>query len=332
MAIILGIESSCDDTAVAVCQNGQVLSNVVANQHVHAAYGGVVPELASRAHLEHIVPTVDTALKHAGISLTDLDAIAVTQGPGLLGSLVVGFCYAKGLASGLQVPLIGVDHLEAHALSCFADDLKPDYPFLCLTVSGGHSRLTIVHDAANMEVIGKTRDDAAGEAFDKIGKLMGLDYPAGPLIDRLAQGATSKFTFTKADIPNLDFSFSGLKTQVMYFLRDQMRLEPQFMEQNKSIIAASVQRTIIDMLMDKLDAATKSTGLTSIAIVGGVSANSELRNRAKEWSQSHNLELFIPGLAYCTDNGAMVAVAGYEKFKQGTFTSIDASPYARSKN
>ncbi|MEM9023931.1 MAG: tRNA (adenosine(37)-N6)-threonylcarbamoyltransferase complex transferase subunit TsaD, partial [Bacteroidota bacterium] len=275
---VLGIESSCDDTAAAVLQNGKMLANIVAGQAVHAEYGGVVPELASRAHQQHIVPVVDTALKKAGVTLQDLDAIAFTNGPGLLGSLLVGNAFAKGLALGLNIPLIAVNHMQAHVLAHFIEAPQPAFPFLCLTVSGGHTQIVRITDHLTMEVLGSTIDDAAGEAFDKIGKILGLPYPAGPHIDRLAkEGNPNAFTFARPKVDGLDFSFSGLKTSVLYFLRDQLKTNPTFAEDHRNDLCASVQAAIIDTLMHKLKAAAKQTGIHTIAIAGGVSANSGLR-------------------------------------------------------
>jgi len=327
--IILGIESSCDDTAAAISIDGQIVANVVANQDMHAAYGGVVPELASRAHLANFVPSIAEAIRKAGIQKSDIDAIAVTNGPGLMGSLVVGVCGARGLAAGLNVPLIAVNHMDAHIMSCFIDDPKPTFPFLCLTISGGHSQLTIVRSASDMTVIGKTLDDAAGEAFDKIGKLLGLPYPAGPLIDQLAEQGQARFDFTHASIPDYDFSFSGLKTQVMYFLRDSLKKNPDFIEQNKFDIAASVRKIIVDMLMAKLESASNDTGLKTIAIAGGVSANKEVRRRLQMIAEDRDWDIHIPALKYSTDNAAMIATSGYYKFLEGDLSDLSLTPFAR---
>ena len=327
--IILGIESSCDDTAAAVCVDGKVVSNVVVTQEVHAQYGGVVPELASRAHLANIVPGIKSAVSQAGISLTDVSAIAVTQGPGLLGSLGVGACAAKGLAAALDVPLIGVNHMDAHIMSCFIEPPLPTFPFLCLTISGGHSQLTVVRAVDDMEVIGRTRDDAAGEAFDKIGKLIGLPYPAGPHIDRLAELGEPKFHFTRSDMSGYDFTFSGLKTQVMYFVRDEMKKNDSFVEDQKNDIAASVREAIVDMLMAKLSSAATDTGIKQIAIAGGVSANALVRRRMSELALENNWQVHIPSIAYCTDNAAMIAVTGYYKYLAGQTTNLSMTPFAR---
>ena len=329
-SIILGIESSCDDTAAAVCIDGKIVSNVVSTQDLHAAYGGVVPELASRAHLSNIIPVVTMALSEAGVKRGDLDAIAVTQGPGLLGSLIVGLCAAKGMAASLDIPLISVDHMQAHVMSCFIEEPVPTLPFLCLTISGGHTQLTVVNDLFDMQVIGKTLDDAAGEAFDKIGKLMGLPYPAGPHIDQLAEKGAVRYSFSHADVPDFNFSFSGLKTQVMYFLRDQSKRSPDFISVNATHIAASVRQVIVDMLMNKLEAAARQTGIDQIGIAGGVSANRLVRKQVADLANKNNWQVFIPSMPYCTDNAAMIAKAGYYKFQNSDFTSLTTSPFARA--
>lgn len=328
---ILGIESSCDDTAAAVYADGQLLSNVIASQDVHAQYGGVVPELASRAHLSHFIPTVHAALSSANKQLADIDGIAVTNGPGLMGSLVVGVCGARGLAAALGVPLIGVNHMQAHIMSTFLVEDAPSFPFLCLTISGGHTQLTVVRSFDDMEIVGKTRDDAAGEAFDKIGKLLGLPYPAGPYMDRLAQEGEAKFSFSEATIPGYDFSFSGLKTQVLYFLRDRMKEDDQFIETNKADIAASVQQSIVGALMKKLIQAADDYSLSSIAVAGGVSANSEVRKQIAEAGQGRGWKVHIPSIAYCTDNAAMIAVTGYHSLQAGVTSDLSLTPYARQK-
>lgn len=335
MAItILGIESSCDDTSAAVIRDGILLSNVIAGQKVHEEYGGVVPELASRAHQQNIVPVVDTAIKRAGISKDDLDAIAFTRGPGLLGSLLVGTSFAKGLALGLNIPIVDVNHLHGHVLSHFIrqqeTDEVPEYPFLCLLISGGNSQIILVRNYNDMEVLGQTIDDAAGEAFDKCAKVMGLPYPGGPHIDRLAAiGDDSRFKFSKPHIPNLDYSFSGLKTSFLYTLRDAKKTDPDFIEKNKADLAASLQRTIIDILLNKLHKATVMTGVKTIAIGGGVSANSGIRKAIADYCEAHKLKAFIPERAFTTDNAAMVAIAGYYKFLDKQFCEYDAVPYAR---
>lgn len=331
---ILGIESSCDDTSAAVIRDGILLSNVIASQSVHEEYGGVVPELASRAHQQNIVPVVDTALRRAGIDKHDLSAIAFTRGPGLLGSLLVGTSFAKGMSLGLRVPIIDVNHLHGHVLSHFvrreADDEVPGYPFLCLLVSGGNSQLILVRNYNDMEVIGRTIDDAAGEAFDKCAKVMGLPYPGGPHIDRLAaEGDPKKFRFAKPHIDGLDYSFSGLKTSFLYTLRDATRLDPDFIEKNKANLAASLQATIIDILLDKLKKAVDRTGVTTVAIGGGVSANSGVRAAVADFCRSRGIRAFIPERAFTTDNAAMVAIAGYYKYLDKQFCSYSETPYAR---
>lgn len=331
---ILGIESSCDDTSAAVIRDGLLLSNVIASQSVHEEYGGVVPELASRAHQQNIVPVVDAAIKRAGISKTDLSAIAFTRGPGLLGSLLVGTSFAKGLSLGLRIPIVDVNHLHGHVLSHFVrrapEDVVPEFPFLCLLISGGNSQLIMVHAADNMEILGQTIDDAAGEAFDKCAKVMGLPYPGGPHIDRLAaQGDASRFKFAKPHIPGLDYSFSGLKTSFLYTLRDSVKADPDFIANNQADLAASLQRTIIDILLDKLDKAVKKTGVKTVAIGGGVSANSGVRQAVADYCTSHGLNAFIPERAFTTDNAAMVAIAGYFKYLKGEFCPYSEAPFAR---
>ncbi len=335
MAItILGIESSCDDTSAAIIRDGLLLSNVIASQSVHEEYGGVVPELASRAHQQNIVPVVDAAIRRAGISKTDLSAIAFTRGPGLLGSLLVGTSFAKGLSLGLRIPIVDVNHLHGHVLSHFVrrkpDDRVPEYPFLCLLISGGNSQLILVKNYNDMEILGQTIDDAAGEAFDKCAKVMGLPYPGGPHIDRLAaEGDPKRFRFAKPHIPDLDYSFSGLKTSFLYTLRDQKRLDPDFIEKNKADLAASLQRTIIEILLDKLDKAVKQTGVSTVAIGGGVSANSGVRAAVADYCEAHGLTAFIPERAFTTDNAAMVAIAGYYKYLDKEFCPYSLAPYAR---
>lgn len=331
---VLGIESSCDDTSAAVIRDGVLLSNVIASQDVHAEYGGVVPELASRAHQQNIVPVVDTALRRAGIDKHDLSAIAFTRGPGLLGSLHVGTSFAKGLSLGLRVPIVDVNHLHGHVLSHFIrreeSDPVPEYPFLCLLVSGGNSQLILVRNYNDMEILGRTIDDAAGEAFDKCAKVMGLPYPGGPHIDRLAaEGDAARFKFAKPHIAGLDYSFSGLKTSFLYTLRDNVRLDPDFVEKNRADLAASLQRTIIDILMDKLDKAVKQTGVRTVAIGGGVSANSGVRDAVSDYCRRRELKAFIPPRLFTTDNAAMVAIAGYYKYIDRIFCRYDQVPYAR---
>lgn len=334
MNYILGIESSCDDTSAAVIGDGLLLSNVIASQSVHEEYGGVVPELASRAHQQNIVPVVDTALRRAGITAADLSAIAFTRGPGLLGSLLVGTSFAKGLSLGLRKPIVSVNHLHGHVLSHFvkrhADDRVPDFPFLCLLISGGNSQIVLVRSYKDMEILGKTIDDAAGEAFDKCAKVMGLPYPGGPHIDRLAaEGDPNRFRFAKPHIAGLDYSFSGLKTSFLYTLRDAVKTDPDFVEKNKADLAASLQRCIIEILIDKLDKAVTMTGVRTVAIGGGVSANSGVRAAVADFCKRRGLEAFIPEHAFTTDNAAMVAIAGYYKWLDGDFCRYDEVPFAR---
>lgn len=335
-AYILGIESSCDDTSAAVLQNTQLLSNIIANQEVHAAFGGVVPELASRAHQQHIIPVINNALEQAGIKASDLSAVAFTRGPGLLGSLLVGTSFAKSFAWSLGIPLIEVDHMQAHILAHFItsgkpEDQVPGFPFLCLTVSGGHTQIVQVNSHFEMFVLGRTIDDAAGEAFDKAAKIMGLPYPGGPLIDKYAKdGNPDAFSFARPNIPGLDFSFSGLKTSFLYFLRDQLKENPDFIEQNKADLSASIQKAIVDALMDKLMKAVKQTGIKTVAVAGGVSANSALRAAFLERQNQGVWKAFIPAFQFTTDNAAMIAVAGYFKFLKAEFASLDVTPYSRT--
>ena len=316
---ILGIESSCDDTSAAVIRDGLLLSNVIASQSVHEEYGGVVPELASRAHQQNIVPVVQSALRRAGVDKSELSAIAFTRGPGLLGSLLVGTSFAKGMSLGLRVPIVDVNHLHGHVLSHFIreqeDDRVPEYPFLTLLISGGNSQLILVRDYNDMEILGATIDDAAGEAFDKCAKVMGLPYPGGPHIDRLAQeGDAKRFRFAKPHIEGLNYSFSGLKTSFLYTLRDALRTDADFIEKNRADLAASLQRTIIEILIDKLDKAVKQTGVKTVAIGGGVSANSGVRQAVADYCEANGLTAFIPKRSFTTDNAAMVAIAGYLYF------------------
>lgn len=332
--IILGIESSCDDTSAAVIADGLLLSNMIASQEVHAEYGGVVPELASRAHQQNIVPVVDAALKRAGVDKSELSAIAFTRGPGLLGSLLIGTSFAKGLSLGLRCPIVDVNHLHGHVLSHFireneADEV-PEFPFLCLLVSGGNSQLIVVRSPRDMEIIGRTIDDAAGEAFDKCAKVMGLPYPGGPHIDRLAaEGDPKRFKFAKPHIPGLDYSFSGLKTSFLYTLRDAVSLDSDFIEKNKADLAASLQKTIVDILLDKLAKAVDATGIKTVAIGGGVSANSGVRDGVARFCEKRGLKCFLPKRKFTTDNAAMVAIAGMYKFLDKDFCRYDAAPYAR---
>ncbi|MBQ1974082.1 MAG: tRNA (adenosine(37)-N6)-threonylcarbamoyltransferase complex transferase subunit TsaD [Paraprevotella sp.] len=333
--IILGIESSCDDTSAAVLRNGVLLSNVTASQAVHEAYGGVVPELASRAHQQNIVPVVQQALQQAGITKEQLSAIAFTRGPGLMGSLLVGVSFAKGMAAALGIPMIDVNHLQGHVLAHFIkenedDNDKPQYPFLCLLVSGGNSQIILVKAYKDMEVLGQTIDDAAGEAIDKCSKVMGLGYPGGPIIDRLARKGNPKaFTFSKPQIAGYDYSFSGLKTSFLYFLRDNIQQDADFIEHHKEDLAASLEQTIVDILMKKLYKAAKDLRIRQVAVAGGVSANSGLRNAFHEHAAKYGWKIFIPKFGYTTDNAAMIAITGYYKFMDGDFCSMDKPAYSR---
>ena len=332
--IILGIESSCDDTSAAVIKDCVLLSNVIASQKVHEAYGGVVPELASRAHQQNIVPVVSEAIKQAGISKSDINAIAFTRGPGLPGSLHVGTSFSKGLALALNIPLVDVNHLHGHVLAHFIKDdentVVPSFPFLCLLISGGNSQIIKVNSPTDMEIMGQTIDDAAGEAFDKCAKVMGLPYPGGPYIDELAQqGDPNRFKFSKPHIEGYNYSFSGLKTSFLYTLRDNIKLNPNFIEENKADLAASLQKTIIDTLMDKFDKAVKTTGIRTVAISGGVSANSGVRAAVQQYCDRRGIKAFIPKRSFTTDNAAMIAVAGHFKFLNGETCDITAPPFAR---
>ena len=331
--IILGIESSCDDTSAAVLKNETILSNEIAGQKVHELYGGVVPELASRAHQQNILPVVDTAIKNAKISIQDIDAVAFTRGPGLLGSLLVGTSFAKGFSLGLNIPIIEVNHMKGHVLAHFIDDedkTKPNFPFICLTISGGHTQIVLVKSHLDMEIVGTTKDDAAGEAFDKTAKLLGLPYPGGPLIDQYAQiGEANAFSFTKPNMSNLDFSFSGLKTNVLQFLQKNIRHNKDFVQQNRNDICASLQKTIVDILFDKLIQATQKYNIKEVAISGGVSANSGVRNRLQKEGKERNWKTHIPKFEYCTDNAAMIAIAGRFHFLNGDFTDQTVSADAR---
>ena len=335
---ILGIESSCDDTSAAVVKGTTILSNVIASQKVHAEFGGVVPELASRAHQQNIIPVIDTALKRAKINKNQLSAIAFTNGPGLLGSLLVGSSFAKSMAYSLQIPLIQVDHLQGHVLANFLnkpdeDKPKPSFPFLCLTVSGGHTLLLQVNDYFDMQRLGGTIDDAAGEAFDKAAKILGLPYPGGPVIDKYAQeGDPKKFQFAVAHIPGLDYSFSGLKTSFLYFVRDHLKENPNFIEENIHDLAASIQYAIIKSLMDKVIKALKTSPCKDLVLAGGVSANSGLRAAAVDVARRYHRNLFLPTLDLTTDNAAMIAVSGYFKYLKGEFVNVDVVPYSSEKN
>jgi N6-L-threonylcarbamoyladenine synthase len=331
-ATILAIESSCDDTGAAICQNGEILSNIIASQKIHEQYGGVVPELASRAHIQNIVPVVDVALKKANVKLSDIDAVAFTQAPGLIGSLLVGAQFAKSISLSLQKPLITVHHMQAHVLANLIDDPKPSFPFLCLTVSGGHTQIVLCESPYNLRVIGETIDDAAGEAFDKSAKLLGLPYPGGPLIDKYAKtGNPARFNFTEPNIPGLDFSFSGLKTAILYFLQAEKKKNENFVEENLNDICASIQERIVSILLKKLQKAAKETGIKNICIAGGVSANSGLRNGLTELGVKMKWNTFIPKFEYCTDNAGMIAIAAYYKFLNQDFANITASPTARAE-
>ncbi len=332
---ILGIESSCDDTSAAVLKNGILLSNVTASQAVHEAFGGVVPELASRAHQQNIVPVVDQALKRAGIEKEQLSAVAFTRGPGLMGSLLVGVFFAKGFARALGIPMIDVNHLQGHVLAHFIresedDNDQPTFPFLCLLVSGGNSQIVKVNAYNDMEILGQTIDDAAGEAIDKCSKVMGLGYPGGPIIDKLArQGNPDAFQFSKPQIKGYDYSFSGLKTSFLYSLRDWLKEDPDFIEHHKEDLAASLEKTIVDILMKKLKLAVKDTGIKQVAVAGGVSANNGLRNAYRDYAKRYGWKIFIPKFSYTTDNAAMIGITGYFKYLDGQFCSIDAPAFAR---
>lgn len=332
--IILGIESSCDDTSAAVVKEGKIHSNIIANQEIHKSYGGVVPELASRAHQQNIVPVVNEALKIANIKKEELDAIAFTRGPGLMGSLLVGTSFAKSLSLALNIPLIDVNHMQGHVMAHFIDEGKkmPTFPFLCLTVSGGHTQIVLVKGYFDMEVIGETLDDAAGEAFDKSAKILGLEYPGGPLIDKYAKkGNPEAFKFTKPRVGDLEFSFSGLKSNILQVIQRESKKNPDFIKDNLYDLCASIQHTIISILLEKIDNAVKKTGITQIAIAGGVSANSGLRNALLEIENTHKWCVFIPKFEYCTDNAAMIAISGFYKFHDEQFANSSVSANARMK-
>lgn len=330
--LILGIESSCDDTSAAILKNETILSNLIAGQEVHRIYGGVVPELASRAHMQNILPVVDSAIKKAGITLQDLDAIAFTKGPGLMGSLVVGTSFAKSLALALDIPLIDVNHMHGHVLAHFIDDEdkpKPAFPFICMTVSGGHTQLVLVKDYLDMEIVGTTLDDAVGEAFDKAAKMVGFEYPGGPLVDKFAkEGDPLRFKFARPRVDGYNFSFSGLKTSILYFLQAEEKKNPNFIEENKADLCASIQYTIIEILMKQLKRVAKDLGISEIAIAGGVSANSGLRAALADYGKRHGWNTYIPRFEYCTDNAAMIAIAGRYMFEKGMFAdqAIVAQP------
>lgn len=328
---ILAIESSCDETSAAVIRDGKVLSNLIATQKVHEKYGGVVPELASRAHMQNIIPVVDVALKEAGVEKHDIQAVAFTQAPGLIGSLLVGACFAKAYAQALNVPLIAVHHMQAHVLAHFIDDPKPEFPFLCLTVSGGHTQVVLCRSHLDMEVLGETVDDAAGEAFDKVAKMLELPYPGGPMVDKNAQqGDAMKFKFPVTDMEGYDFSFSGIKTAVLYFLQAEKKKDPDFVQKNINDICASVQYTIIKMLMNKLRRAAKELNIKHIGIAGGVSANSGLRKALQEEGEKNGWQVYIPAFQYCTDNAAMIGITGYYKYLKGEFADMSVTPTARA--
>jgi N6-L-threonylcarbamoyladenine synthase len=328
---ILAIESSCDETSASVVQDGKVLSNVIATQEVHQKYGGVVPEMASRAHMQHIIPVVDTALKDAAVHKTALSAIAFTQAPGLIGSLLVGACFAKSYAQALNLPLITVHHMQAHVLAHFIDS-NPPFPFLCLTVSGGHTQIVLCRDYLDMEVIGETIDDAAGEAFDKVAKMLGLPYPGGPVVDKLAaQGDPHRFKFPVSEMKDFNFSFSGVKTAILYFVQAQVKLDPDFIEKNKTDLCAAAQHTIISMLMKKLEKAALQLGIQHVGIAGGVSANKGLRAALQQAAQKNNWVVYLPKFEYCTDNAAMIGITAYHKYLKKDFAEFSVSPAARAK-
>ncbi len=330
MAIILGIESSCDETSASICIDGEIKSNIIASQAIHAKYGGVVPELASRAHQQNIIPTVDQAIAEAKVSKKDIDAVAFTRGPGLLGSLLVGTSFSKSFALAMGIPLIEVNHMQAHILAHFIEEPKPQFPFLCLTVSGGHTQIVLVKNYFEMELLGETLDDAAGEAFDKTAKILNLPYPGGPLIDKHAKlGNPKAFKLPEPQIPELNFSFSGLKTAILYLVRDELKENPNFLHERMDDLCASVQDRIVTILLNKLKKAAKQTGVKDIAIAGGVSANSGLRSSLLAMGEKYNWNVFIPKFEFCTDNAAMIAIAGYHKFLAKDFVGQDVTPMAR---
>lgn len=327
---ILAIESSCDDTSAAIIKDGIMLSNIVATQEIHRKYGGVVPELASRAHQQNIVPVVQAALEQANIGKNDLNAVAYTQGPGLLGSLLVGCSFAKSLSLALSIPLLAIDHMQAHVLAHFIEDPKPNFPFLCLTVSGGHTQIVLVESTLRMKVIGRTIDDAVGEAFDKSAKMLNLPYPGGPLVDKLAQtGNPLAYKFSKTQVEGLNFSFSGIKTSILYFLKENTAIDPDFIQKNLADICASIQQALINMLIEKLVKAVDQTNIKQVAIAGGVSANSGLRSRMQLLALERGLEVFIPKLEYCTDNAGMIAMAAHFKYQEGIFADLKSGPNPR---
>lgn len=327
---ILAIESSCDETAAAVIHDGRILSNVIATQQVHQKYGGVVPELASRQHIQHILPVVEASRINSGVKMNELDAVAFTAGPGLIGSLMVGCSFAKAMAVSLNIPVISVHHMQAHIHAHFLSEVKPAFPFLCLTVSGGHTQIVVVTDYLKMEIVGETLDDAAGEAFDKTAKLLHLPYPGGPWIDQNAQnGNPTAFSFPEPEIPDLDFSFSGLKTSILYFLKESAAKNPRFVEENMNDICASVQQRIVSILLNKLELAAEQFQITEVAVAGGVSANTTLRSELKKRGAKNGWNVFIPPFEYCTDNAAMIASVAYHKYLAGEFDSLDTAPAAR---
>jgi len=328
--VILGIESSCDETSASVCVDGAILSNVIANQTIHEAYGGVVPELASRVHQQNIIPAVQQAILNAKVNKNGIDAVAFTRGPGLLGSLLVGVSFAKSFALALDKPLIEVNHMQGHVLAHFIGDHKPNFPFLCLTVSGGHTQIVLVKDYFDMDIIGQTTDDAAGEALDKTSKVLGLPYPGGPLIDKYARlGNPNAYKFPEPQIPDYDFSFSGLKTSIMYFIRDNVKANPNFLQENMADICASVERRVVTILLNKLKRAAIEYGIKDIALAGGVSANTGLRQGLNDLCDEQGWNAFIPKFEYCTDNAAMIAIAGYYKYLKGEFAGQEIAPLAR---
>ena len=330
MPVVLGIESSCDETSAAICVDGQILSNVIANQTIHQAYGGVVPELASRVHQQNIIPAVQQAILNANLSKNDIDAVAFTRGPGLLGSLLVGTSFSKSFALALDIPLIEVNHMQAHILAHFIEDPKPQFPFLCLTVSGGHTQIVLVKNYFEMELLGETLDDAAGEAFDKTAKILDLPYPGGPLVDKHAKlGNPDAFKLPEPQIPELNFSFSGLKTAILYLVQAELKKNPNFLTERIDDLCASVQSRIVSILLNKLKKAAKETGVKEIAIAGGVSANSGLRESLIEMGKRYKWNVYIPKFEYCTDNAAMIAIAGYQKFLIKDFVGQDIAPLAR---
>ncbi len=330
MAVILGIETSCDETSASICIDGKVINNEIATQAIHEQYGGVVPELASREHQKNIVPAIDFVIKNAGINKTDIDAIAYTRGPGLLGALLIGSSFAKALSSSLNIPLIPVHHMKAHVMAHFIEDPKPTFPFICLTVSGGHTQLLKVNSPVEMVILGQTKDDAVGEAFDKSAKLLGLPYPGGPMIDQLAKnGNPERFQFGKTEMPDLDYSFSGIKTSIRYFLQKEVKKNNSFIEENMNDLSASIQHTLVDMLLEKLVLATQQEKMNQVAIAGGVSANSGLRSALKSIAREKNWELFIPDFQYCTDNAGMIAMTGHFLYELENYGKITDSPLPR---